>query len=47
MTVQQSMSHSDWAAHRAEMRCLARPLMIAKTVGAVLIVAGFGGLICF
>jgi uncharacterized protein (DUF2062 family) len=47
MTAQQSMNRSDRAAHRAEIGSLARPLMIAKLVGAVLIVVGFGALICF
>jgi hypothetical protein len=35
--------HAERAAHRAEMRSLRRPLLIAKIIGATLVAVGFGG----
>jgi hypothetical protein len=44
-TAHQSMDQSLRAAYQAEIRSLMRALRIAKTVGAILIILGFGGLI--
>jgi len=42
-SAQQRMSRAERAAHRAELASLARPLLIAKIIGAALIALGFGG----
>ena len=43
MMARQNASRSERAAHRSEMRSLARPLLIAKIISAALVVLGFGG----
>jgi hypothetical protein len=43
MMAQETMSRSERAAHRAEVRSLQRPLLIAKIIGAALIIVGFAG----
>jgi hypothetical protein len=43
MMARQHASASERAAHRSEMQSLARPLLIAKIISAVLVVLGFGG----
>ena len=38
-----NMGHAERAAHRAEMRSLRRPVLIAKIIGAILAAMGFSG----
>jgi hypothetical protein len=43
MMAQQTMSQSERAAHKADVRSLQRPLLIAKIIGGALIIVGFVG----
>ena len=43
----ETMSRSERASHHAEMRSTVRALLIAKIIGAILVVLGFGALFYF
>jgi hypothetical protein len=47
MIAQESMTRSERAAHRSEMKSLMRPLFVTKVISGGLFVVGLGGIFLF